>query len=397
MQLAFSIPTRSDPTTSVVRHGPHGSAAPLDDDLTSLKARVLRIGPHLIDPPYLLAPMAGVSEMPYRVLALEMGAGLATTELISAKGIFYKNDRTRQYLTYDRDKERPWSVQLFGGDVETMAHAAKEAMDLGADIVDINMGCPVKKVTKTGSGSSLLTDPSRAAALVEAMREAVADKIPITAKIRTGWDSHTVNCVDMAKALEDAGCAAVAVHGRTRAQAYAGDANWDVIGDMVNAVSVPIIGNGDIDSFATARRRMEETGCAGVMIGRGALGNPWIFASCKAGRDLQPPTPEERCALVLRHFNEHVALHTEVRQLSRGAQRRKTTPEQQGVRTFRQHAIWYSRGVRGGASFRRDVVTHDDAEGVRECVRRFFGELRDDAVLDPGEEAEGINYKQAFG
>jgi tRNA-dihydrouridine synthase B len=358
---------------------------------------VLRIGPHLIDPPYLLAPMASVSEMPFRVLALEMGAGLATTELISAKGIFYKNERTRQYLTYDEEKERPWSVQLFGGEIESMAHAAREAMQLGADIVDINMGCPVKKVTKTGSGSSLLTDPKRAAALVEAMRAAVEDKIPVTAKIRTGWDASSINCVDMAKALEDAGCAAVAVHGRTRAQAYTGEADWDVIGEMVQAVDVPVIGNGDIADFATAKKRMDDTGCAGVMIGRGALGNPWIFTSCAAGQDLPPPTPEARCELILRHFDAHVAFHELLRKDGGVSRRRTATAEQQAVRTFRPHAQWYSRGLRGGSRFRGEVVHLDDADSVRACLRRFFESLRDDAVMDPGEEAEGINYKQAFG
>jgi len=356
---------------------------------------MLKIGPHVIDPPYLLAPMAGVSEMPFRVLALRMGAGLATTELISAKGIFYKNERTRQYLTYDREREKPWSVQLFGGDLEAMAHATKEALALGADIVDVNMGCPVKKVTKTGSGSSLLNDPARAGLLIKAMRAAVDDAIPITAKIRTGWDAQSINASTMARALEDAGCAAVAVHGRTRAQAYAGEADWDVISEMAQATSLPVIGNGDIDTYTVARKRLDQSGCAAVMIGRGALGNPWIFESCRAGRELDPPTSEARCAFVLEHFAAHVAFHAQLRAQSTDKRRRNVTAEQQAVRTFRQHAIWYSRGARGGAAFRRDVVLHDDVRGVIECVRRFFGEFSGE--FDGEREDDGVNYKQAFG
>ena len=173
------------------------------------------IGPHIIDPPFLLAPMAGVSEMPFRVICFEMGAGLCTTELISAKGIFHKNRRTLQYMTFDPERERPYSLQLFGGEEESMAVAAQEAVRVGADIIDINMGCPVKKVTKTGAGSALITDPARAARLVQTMRAAIEDAIPITVKIRSGWDAHTINAVEMAQTMEEAGADATAVHGRT--------------------------------------------------------------------------------------------------------------------------------------------------------------------------------------
>ncbi len=358
----------------------------------------LRIGPFTIEPSVLLAPMAGVSEMPFRVLAQEMGAGLCTTELISAKGIFYKNRRTQQYLTYDKEKERPYSVQLFGGEIEPMCAAAQEAVRIGADIIDINMGCPVKKVTKTGSGCALLTEPARAADLVKAMREAVDDQVPITAKIRTGWDEHSITCLDMAKHLEDAGCAALAVHGRTRAQMYKGKANWDHIARMVEAVDMPIIGNGDITSYEEAMARLSETGCDAVMIGRGALGNPWVFESCKAGRSLPAPGPEHRYNTIVRHFAAHVAFHQQLdEERDPDLQKRmRYSAEEQAVRTFRQHLIWYSRGLRGGSQFRKRAVLLETPAEVGDALARFFESMTDDA-FDPTEEAEGVNYKQAFG
>jgi tRNA-dihydrouridine synthase B len=350
--------------------------------------------------------MAGVSEMPFRCIALEYGAGLATTELVSASGIFYKNRRTRQYLTFDREKERPYSVQLFGGDKDVMAHAARAAREHGADIVDINMGCPVKKVTKTGSGSALLCDPPRAAALVRAMREAVDDAIPITCKIRAGWDDKSINAVEMAKTLEDAGCAALALHARTRAQGYSGTADWDLIGTVKNAIQMPLIGNGDVNTFDDAHRMMKHTGCDGVMIGRGALGNPWLFQSLRAGKELGPPTPQERRDLVLRHLKEHVTFHDS---LDDEAARKllRTDPKHMGVRTFRQHLVWYSRGLSGGKDFRAKVMTTEEPEVVLEMVDTFFGSAQLDKNAaaaagsgpeeGPGDGEDGVNYQQAFG
>lgn len=341
--------------------------------------------------------MAGVSEMPFRVLAFELGAGLATTELISAKGIFYKNRRTRQYMTFDRERERPYSLQLFGGDEESMSVAAREAWEHGADIVDINMGCPVKKVTKTGAGSSLMCDPARAARLVEKMRAAVEDKIPITAKIRAGWDANAVNAVEVARALEGGGCAAVAIHPRTRTQGYSGTANWALIGELKQAVKIPVIGNGDVCSAEDALRMRRETDCDAVMVGRGALGNPWIFKSLKAGKDLGPPSSEARLELILKHLKAHVAFHHQLDEEGEGGPRRRSTPEQQAIRTFRQHLIWYSRGVRGGAQFRQRAMLLESYAEVEDAVHAFFGALSAGDVVDEGEEAEGINYAQAFG
>jgi nifR3 family TIM-barrel protein len=368
------------------------------------------IGPHKIDPPFLLAPMAGVSEMPFRVLAMEYGAGLATTELVSAKGLFYQNRRTRQYLTHDSEREKPFSLQLFGGDLESMAVAAEKAVEAGADIIDINMGCPVKKVTKTGAGSALMCDPKRAAGLVSAMRNAVSNAVPITVKIRSGWNADSLNFVDLSRAMEDAGAAAVAMHARTRAQAYSGEADWSLIRDLKEAVRIPVIGNGDVTTFDDAHRMLAETGCDAVMIGRGALGNPWIFRELAAGEKLPPPTGRERADLILRHLQAHVDFHEILEEgMSEAVKKRRRKKKGTAhlgprlaaahfaVRTFRQHLIWYSRGLRGGAAFRKEVVQLESQAQVEDLVESFFGGLEENSGINLNEEVEGVNYKQAFG
>jgi len=372
---------------------------------------VLRIGSHAIVPPVLLAPMAGVSELPFRVIALELGAGLATTELISAAGIKFKNRRTRQYMTFDREKERPYSLQLFGGDPEVMAIAAAVGAEHGADIIDINMGCPVRKVTGTGAGSALSCDPPRAAAIVEAMRKATGDRVPITAKIRSGWDDKSINAPEMAKVLEGAGCAALAVHARTRAAGYSGTADWSVLKRVKAAVRMPIIGNGDVTSLALAKKMLNDTGVDAVMIGRGALGNPWIFRgaqsfSSSAGAaeylvDVPPPTSSERTALIMRHFAAHRAFHeslddVEARKLL------STPPAVMATKTFRQHLVWYSRGLIGGKDFRKAVLTIEDPSAVADAIERFFGAAPLDTSADASGTAgegsdDGVDYKQAFG
>ncbi len=360
----------------------------------------MKIGPYVIEPPILLAPMAGVSEMPFRVITLEMGAGLATTELVSASGIKYKNRRTRQYMTFDRHKERPYSLQLFGGDPDVMAIAAAAGAEHGADIIDINMGCPVRKVTGTGAGSALSCDPPRAARIVEAMRRATDDKVPITAKIRSGWDDKSINATEMAKTLEGAGCAALAIHARTRAAGYSGHANWNILADVKRAVQMPIIGNGDVVSIADAKRMFSETGVDAVMIGRGALGNPWLFSGAKTMTDLPPPSPAERLALIQRHYREHRAFHEsldddEARKLL------STPPAVMATKTFRQHLVWYSRGLVGGKEFRKAVLTQDDPAAVEDAIAAFFGvaDLSGDRADAAGGEGadDGVDYKQAFG
>lgn len=341
---------------------------------------MLRIGPIPIRNPWILAPMAGVSEKPFRVLALEHGAGLAPTELISAKGLEYQNRRTRQYLDHS-EKEVPFCVQLFGGEPPSMAIAAEAAVKAGAHMLDINMGCPVKKVTKTGAGSALLCDMGRAGDVVKAMRRAVGDGVPVTAKIRAGWDAQNINCVEMGKRLEDAGVAAIAMHARTRAQGYSGKADWSLIAKLKAAVGVPVIGNGDVKSAADANRMLAETGCDFVMVGRAALGNPWIFRSLAAGTDLPAPSPRERMETIVRHLGEHVSF---------------VGDETRAIRQFRQHIIWYSRGLAGGAAFRDAVMRQDQYRAVMDLCLAFFGGAEEDRSAAMNLD-DGVDYATALG
>jgi tRNA-dihydrouridine synthase B len=323
---------------------------------------MLKIGPYTIKP-LILAPMAGVSQMPFRRIALNCGAGLAPTELISAKGLYFANARTKSYLLHDQKLEQPFCVQLFGGEEQAMAEAAIRAVEMGAKIIDINMGCPVKKVTKTHAGSALLCDIKRAVHIVQSMLKATLYKIPITAKIRSGWDETQLNFVGVAKALEDAGIAALAIHARTRAQGYQGKANWRHIAELKSALNIPVIGNGDVLSLKDAERMMKETSCDAVMIGRAALGNPWVFSEI-------PPTKEERLRLVHQHLNEHVELN---RLLNEG----KPFLEAQALKSFRTHLMWYSKGFCGGAHFRREITSIECLQKIRDLIDNFFKNAED--------------------
>lgn len=313
----------------------------------------MRLGDYELANPWILAPMAGVSEMPYRVLVREFGAAAAPTELVSAKGLVYGQARTQRYLEH-APTEQPFWVQIFGGDEESMAIGAEHAVAFGARIIDVNMGCPVKKVTKNGAGSALLGDPARAADIVRAIVRRTG--VPVTAKIRSGWDAATINAADMTARLADAGCAAVAIHARTRAQGYSGRADWPVIARVVERATIPIIGNGDVRSPADARRMMRETGCAAVMIGRAALGNPWIFRAL-TDDSFTTPTAVDRWQLVARHLDAHLAFVGDVTR---------------GIRRFRPHLLWYAHGLRGASEFRRAVTHVDELEPLRELCRDFF-------------------------
>ncbi|HZH03619.1 MAG TPA: tRNA dihydrouridine synthase DusB [Myxococcaceae bacterium] len=336
---------------------------------------MLSIGPYTLKNPYILAPMAGVSEQPFRVLAFQMGAALCPTELVSAQGLMRINTRTLRYLRHDPEVERPYSLQVFGGEPEVMARAAAIGKEWGAQIIDINMGCPVKKVTKTGAGSALLCDPPRAAEVVRAI--ATATGLPVTAKIRSGWDHDRRNYLEMAEHLEDAGCAALAVHPRTRSQGYSGSADWKVIADLKRRVrKMPVIGNGDVKTVEDARRMLETTGCDFVMIGRGALGNPWIFRQLLGG---EGPSPDERCAVVLSHFRAHQAFMGE---------------EAPAVRAFRKHLAWYAHGLHGAAAFRSEVNRLESAQGVEAAVNRFFAGARTDEAAN---EEHELDYRTALG
>ncbi len=336
----------------------------------------MQLGPLTISSPFLLAPMAGVSEQPFREIALELGAGLAPTELVSANGLVRASARTGKYLRHGPG-ERPFVVQLFGGEPESMARAAVMAKEAGADALDVNMGCPVPKVTRSGAGSALMSDPARAADIVRACREATG--LPVSAKIRAGWDAQRRNALDVALALEEAGVAFVAIHPRTRAQGYAGRADWTLITRLKQALSrTPVVGNGDVVTPADARRMLAQTGCDAVMIGRGALGHPWIFRELAGG---PPPSAEERCALVLRHFDAHRAF---------------VGRDLPAVREFRRHFGWYSHALAGSAAFRSEVNRLEDAGEARALAARFFAGAALEPGAGPGAAVE-LDYRTAHG
>ena len=284
--------------------------------------------------------MAGVSDKIFRQLCKERGADVLVTEFVSAEGVFRRNERTREYLDFD-ECERPLGVQLFGGHAEHMAEAARQVIDwVQPDFIDLNFGCPVNKVVAKNGGSALLKDCPALAAVAGAVVRAVAP-VPVTAKIRIGWDDNSINAPSVARILEDLGIAAIAVHGRTRAQGYSGAADWEVIGNVVHAVSIPVIGNGDITSAADVARRRSETGIAGVMIGRAAMSSPWIFRQIKeelaTGVCPAPPDLRERWALIQRHCQLAVD---------------EWQNEDQAMRSMRSRLMAYSKGFPASKTLR---------------------------------------------
>jgi len=347
------------------------------------------IGNHLIKNPFILAPMAGVSQMPFRRLSLRMGAGLAPTELVSAKGLLYESLRTKSYLTYDSSVEKPFCVQLFGGEPESMAIAAEKALAMGADIIDINMGCPVKKVTKINAGSALLCDINRACSIVSAMLKSTNYKIPITVKIRSGWDSESLNFLQVGKALAEAGASAIALHARTRAQGYSGKANWAHIAELKAHLSIPVIGNGDVTSLRDAQDMLSSTACDAVMIGRAALGNPWIFKTMVNQKDAAV-TQQERFSLIEEHFHAHLDLNRHMADLEQ-----RVFCEARAIHSFRPHLIWYSKWLSGGSLFRNNVMQTENYAEVMDLMAQFFHQAA--PALKHDHEEDGINYAQAFG
>ncbi len=279
--------------------------------------------------PLVLAPIAGFTDSPFRKICVSHGCGLTMTELISAEGIVRKNKKTMDLLKFT-EEERPFAIQIFGRKPETVAAAAEVVEALSPDLIDINMGCPARKVVGSGNGASLLRDPQ----LVNRIAEAVVKKtkLPVSAKIRIGWDEASLNYLDVVKALEDAGVSMIIVHGRTRAQQYSGRADWNIIKEIREKSSVPVIGNGDIDSYESAYRMMEFSGCPAVMIGRGAIGNPWIFS----GR-----TPESR------EIIETVKLHLDLMLDEYG---------NRGIHMMRKHIVRYIHGTKNAAKARSSIV-----------------------------------------
>lgn len=313
----------------------------------------MKIGSVVTDSNIFLAPMAGVTDMPFRILCREQGCGLVTTEMISAKGMHYKDEKSWKLAELDR-AELPAAVQIFGSEPEIMAEAAEKLNASDASILDINMGCPTPKITKNGEGSALMLRPELAAELIRAV-VATSGK-PVTVKFRKGWDDEHVNAVEFAQMAEKSGVSAITVHGRTREQFYSGKADWDIIKKVKEAVSVPVIGNGDIVKPQDAVRMLETTGCDAVAIGRGAQGNPWLFKRIdyyiKTGVLLPEPDIDEKKAMMQRHLNMLVELKGEYT----------------GVREMRKHIAWYIKGSRNSSQFKDRVFRALSLDEMAELV-----------------------------
>lgn len=331
---------------------------------------MLKIGKIEMNNPVVLAPMAGVCNSAFRLTVKEFGAGLVCAEMVSDKGIVFKNEKTMNMLYID-EREKPLSLQIFGGEKETLVEAAKFVdQNTNADIIDINMGCPVPKITKCDAGAKWLLDPNKIYEMVAAVVDAVEK--PVTVKMRMGWDEEHVYAVQNAQAVERAGGQAVAVHGRTRVQMYEGKANWDIIREVKQAVNIPVIGNGDVKTPQDAKRMLDETGADGVMIGRAALGNPWMIYRTvqylETGKLSGEPSVREKIDVCLLHLDRLIALKN----------------EDIAVREMRKHAAWYLKGIRGNAKVRN---------AINEChTRDQLSSLLNELVL----EAEAREENQAI-
>ena len=316
--------------------------------------QTLKIGNVSLKNNLILAPMAGVTDLPFRLLCKEQGAGLLCMEMVSAKAIYFNNKNTEELLTID-DRETPVSLQLFGSDPDIISEMAKKIENRPFSILDINMGCPVPKVAGNGEGSALMKNPKLVEEIVSKTAKAI--KKPVTVKIRKGFDDEHINAVEIARIAESAGAAAVAVHGRTREQYYSGKADWDIIRQVKEAVKIPVIGNGDVTSPEAARQLMETTGCDGIMIGRGAQGNPWIFRQIlhwmETGEEEPKPDLEEVKAMILRHARmlvEYKGVYT-------------------GIREMRKHVAWYTAGYPNSAKLRARVNEIESLEALEHLIQ----------------------------
>lgn len=321
----------------------------------------MKIGNFEVENNVFLAPMAGVTDLPFRKICRKYGVGLVYSEMVSAKGLYYNDKKTADLMRID-DGERPCAIQIFGSDADIMAEVVPKVMAVKPDIIDINMGCPTPKIVNNGDGSALLKTPEKIGEIVRKVSD--ASPVPVTVKIRKGWDDTSINAVEVAKIVEQNGGSAIAVHGRTRAEFYSGNADWDIIRQVKKSVSIPVIGNGDIKCADDAKKMFEFTGCDGVMIGRGCEGNPFIFKQVneylKNGRVDFVPSPTDRLRQALEHIEMLVEEKGEIR----------------GIKEARKHIAWYIKGLPGASRLKGEIFKISDFATMHTCLTEYINQLQ---------------------